>query len=282
LTLAGAWIAQGLELPGDADDPVWAHLLIEAARQAGQDRPEALYEGADPCALLDLDMLARRREAISSQRAATVPDAYGEGGTIYLCAVDRDRLGVSLTQSNFKGWGSGVIVPRSRIFLHNRGAAFSLEPGHPAEYRSGRRPPHTLSPAAVTRSDGSLHSVIGTMGGDSQPQVLLQLLAHVLRAGQFPAEALAAPRWVLSAPSNSVGSSADLRTGPWGGGTVDVQVEGHAPPGWDDALRRRGHKVLRIEPFSHRAGHAHLITVTDDYLSGAADPRTLGGEAATW
>ena len=282
LTLAGAWIAQGLELPDDPDDPAWAHLLIEAARQAGQDRPEVLYEGADPSALLDLDMLARRRAAINPQRVATVRDACGEGGTIYLCAVDRDRMGVSLTQSNFIGWGNQVIVPGSRIFLHNRGAAFTLKPGHPAEYQPGRRPPHTLSPAAVTASDGSLHSVIGTMSGDSQPQVLLQLLARVLHARQSPADALAAPRWVLSGPPTRAGSSPDLSTGPWGGEAVDVQLEGHAPPDWDEDLRRRGHRVLRVEPFSHNAGHAHLITITDDHLCAAADPRTLGGDAAAW
>ena len=87
--------------------------------------------------------------------------------------------------------------PGTGIFLHNRGIGFSLEPGHPAELAPGRRPPHTLSPLLVTDPDGALAAVLGTMGGDSQPQVLLQLLARLLLHGQSPGRAVSAPRWTL-------------------------------------------------------------------------------------
>src|SRR5207302_4871791 len=123
-------------------------------------------------------------------------ERYAAGGTIYLCAVDSDRMGVSLIQSNASGWGAGIVEPATRIFLQDRGIGFSLEPGHPAEYGPGRRPPHTLSPALVTNGD-DLDTVLGTMGGDSQPQVLLQLLARLLAAGQTPAAAVAGGRWRL-------------------------------------------------------------------------------------
>ena len=184
LTLAGAWMAAGLPLPDDPSDPLWAHLTIEAARQAGFDRLEVLHEHADGAALLAESRLAPRRDAVGAPRATDLGANVDAGGTIYLCAVDADRMGVSLIQSNAAGWGSMLIVPGVRIFLQNRGLGFSLEPGHPAEYGPGRRPPHTLAPALVTTLQDELTMTIGTMGGDSQPQVLLQLLARLLHNGQ--------------------------------------------------------------------------------------------------
>jgi gamma-glutamyltranspeptidase len=89
---------------------------------------------------------------------------------MYMCAVDGDRMGVSLIQSNAADFGAHVFEPNTRISLQNRGLGFSLEPGHPAEYGPGRRPPHTLSPALVTRPDGTLAIVLGSMGGDTQPR----------------------------------------------------------------------------------------------------------------
>jgi gamma-glutamyltranspeptidase/glutathione hydrolase len=284
LTLAGAWIASGLPLPGDPGDPEWAHLLVEAARQAAYDRPLVLHEGADGAALLDPGRLAPRREAIAREGAAALGDAYAGGGTVAVVAVDGDRDGVALLQSNASGWGSQVVVPGVRIFLHDRGVGFSLSPGHPAEYGPGRRPPHTLSPALVTRADGSLHSVAATMGGDSQPQILLQLLARTLQVGQSPGPAMAAGRWALAtrAPLDAdEHATAGFRT--WkGGGEVTVSVEGHAPGDWSPGLSERGHHVERVEAFDHGFGHAQLITVSRDHLAGASDPRARGGAAAAW
>ena len=275
LTLASAWIADGLPLPGgadDPDDPVWAHLLIEAARQAGFDRIEVLHEGADGNALIAPDRLAPRRAAIDPDRAAALgrSEKYAAGGTIYLGAVDRDRMGVSLIQSNASGWGAGIIEPATRIFLQDRGIGFSLEPGHPAEYGPGRRPPHTLSPALVTRGDNDdFDAVIGTMGGDSQPQILLQLLARLLVNGQSPGPAMAAARWSLGFGF----STWDDR------GEVEVQIEGHAPERWDATLVQRGHRVNRVEPFTGAFGHAHLIVNHGDHLAAASDPRPRNGAA---
>src|SRR4051794_23612284 len=88
LTLAGAWIADGLDLPADPDDPLWAHLLIEAARQAGHDRIEVLHELADGAALLDEAELTRRRGQIDRGHCVPLGGSFRSGGTIYLCAVD--------------------------------------------------------------------------------------------------------------------------------------------------------------------------------------------------
>ena len=275
LTLAGAWIAAGLPLPDDPDDPRWAHLLVEAARQAAHDRVDVLHEHADGRALLAAERLAPRRHAVDPDRAAVLADSYTGGGTIHLCAVDDDRMGVSLIQSNAAGWGSSLVEPNTRIFLQNRGIGFSLVPGHPAEYGPGRRPPHTLSPALVTESDGALTAVIGTMGGDGQPQVLLQLLARLLHSGQAPGTAVGAGRWVLEGGGTAFDTWAAR-------GTVTVRLEGNAPSQWADGLRARGHTVETAEAFSHAFGHAHVIEVADDHLAGASDPRARGGAAVAW
>jgi gamma-glutamyltranspeptidase / glutathione hydrolase len=274
LTLAGAWIASGLDLPSDPDDAGWAHLLIEAARQAAYDRLAVLHEAADGTSLLDPVRLAPRLAAVDTLQAARLGDTYAEGGTIALTAVDEERLGICVVQSNAAGFGSHLIVPGLRIFLQNRGVGFSLEPGHPGEYRPGRRPAHTLCPTAVTNPDGTLAGVLGTMGGDSQPQILLQLLARWLVGREAPGDAVAAGRWAMAATGEGGGFDT------WRGrGVVRVLLEGHAAPGWHDGLKARGHVVVDQHPFSHGFGHAHLISVDGDHLAGGSDPRPRFGAA---
>ena len=274
LALAGAWIAEGLDLPERPADPRWAHLLIEAARQSAWDRLGVLHEEADGMALVDSRRLAPRRARISNDRVSSPGGTYRAGGTIALCAVDADRMGICLLQSNAAGFGSHIVVPGVGIFLHNRGIGFSLEAGHPAEYGPRRRPPHTLSPIAVTAPDGGLAAVTGTMGGDSQPQILLQLLARVLHAGEDPGMAVAAPRWALA--SDEPGTGFDT----WRGrGGVRVLVEGHAPERWDTGLRQRGHRVQRTAAFSSEFGHAHYVAACEDHLAAASDPRARSGAA---
>jgi gamma-glutamyltranspeptidase/glutathione hydrolase len=100
-------------------------------------------------------------------------------------------MGVSLINSNASGFGSGLVEQRTGINLHNRGLGFSLMRGHESELAAGRQPPHTLCPALITRKDNSLLSVLGTMGGDAQPQIILQLITRLLRssgAARTPAE----------------------------------------------------------------------------------------------
>lgn len=269
LTLAGAWIASGLPLPHGSADALWAHLLIESARFAAYDRIDVLHEHADGVALLAADRLSPRRDEISVKKAAVLGDGYRDGGTIYLCAVDDDRMAVSLIQSNARGFGSGLAEPSTGIFLQNRGIGFSLVPGHPAEYGPGRRPPHTLAPALVTDAALRFDMVLGTMGGDSQPQVLLQLLARLLGGGENVGDAVAAPRWILS------GGGAGFDT--WDArGQVQVWLEDGAP--WAEGLRARGHDVHDGAGMP-TAGHAHVIRVVGDALEAASDPRALAGAA---
>lgn len=256
-------VLDGLDLPHSPGHAGWAHTLAGAARAAAHDRVALLHEHATG---LVTDAEIERRRALAGRADPTVPAA--DGDTTYLCAVDGDGLGVSLIQSNASGFGSFLFEPRTGINLHNRGIGFSLEPGHPAEYGPGRRPPHTLTPALVTRPDGSLRSVVGTMGGDAQPQILLQVITRLLRHGQTPGEAIAAPRW------------------RFGSGTgFDTWHDGHPPvieledgTGWHDGLASLGHRVRQVPGGAF--GHAHLIDVLPDgMLAGASDPRARTGAA---
>ncbi|HUF33623.1 MAG TPA: gamma-glutamyltransferase [Acidimicrobiales bacterium] len=270
LALAGAAIASGLDLPDDPDDPAWAHLLSEAARVAGADRLEVLFDGANGHALLDGEQMARRRATIDPARRSAPGAPTAGGGTIYLCAVDGEGMGVSLIQSNAAGWGAHLVVPGTGIFLQNRGIGFSLAAGHPAELAPGRRPPHTLLPVLVTGDDGSLVAVLGTMGGDIQPQVVLQLLARILHHGESPGRAVGGSRWSLG----------DGGFTTWeGAGPQPTTIEASAPDSWEQGLASLGHDVVRARPGAN-LGHAHAIVVgPDGMLAGAADPRALTGAA---
>jgi gamma-glutamyltranspeptidase/glutathione hydrolase len=281
LTLAASWIAAGLDLPADPDDPEWAHLLIEAAKQAGHDREEVLHAEADTAGMLDPARLAARRDAIGD-RASTLEAPTAPGGTIHLNVVDGDGLTIAFTQSNAAGFGAHIVEPNTGIFLQNRGLGFNLREGHAAEYQPGRRPPHTLSPAVVTTADDRPVIALGTMGADSQPQVLLQLLARMLGAGQPPEVAVAAPRWILAGDE-------DASFAVWRGRPASrVKVEGHAPEAWIEGLRARGHQVELLDEFAYDAGHAHSIVVTaagdtdETYLRGASDPRVPTADALGW
>ncbi len=290
LTLAGAWVAEAAGLGTDPDEARWAHLLVECWRAVGYDRPEVLFDGADGEALLRRGRLDAAAARIDGRRAAppdVVPGSgraapavarFGDGDTTHLCAMDGDGLGISLTQSNALDFGSHLVEPSTGVFLHNRGVGFSLLAGHPAEVAPGRRPPHTLSPMLVTEPDGTLTHVVGAMGGDAQPQIISQLLARLLRCGQDPATAIAAPRLTLDAPA----------AGPfrlWWGEDLTVLVEADAPPAWLADLAGHGHRVRTIRSFDPVAvGCAQIIAAEHSAdgtlrLVGASDPRSPEGGA---
>ncbi len=275
LTLLGAAMAAGLHLPERPEDGAWAHLLVEAARAAAHDRPAFLHEHADAGPLLAAPAVAARRDRIDAEHRSPLALPVGAGDTMFLCAVDADRMGVSLIQSNCSGFGNFVFEPSTGIGLHNRGIGFSLQAGHPAEYGPGRRPPHTLAPAMVTHPDGSLRACVGTMGGDAQPQVLLQLLTRYLHHGGSPGAVIGAPRFALT---GSAASGFDTWNDPDG---VRVEVEAAAGEEWVQGLSQRGHEVKVVDGVVGTFGHAHLIEVTPDgMLGGAADPRALTGAAS--
>jgi gamma-glutamyltranspeptidase/glutathione hydrolase len=230
LALAGAWIADQVGVPEDPDDDAWAFVLVEAARQAAHDRVAVLHDRADGAALLSPGRLGPRAAAIRAQAGRGLADVYRDGDTTYLCAVDADRAGVSLIMSNAASFGSHLMLSERGIFLHNRGMGFSVQEGHPAELGPGRRPPHTLSPLAVTRDDGALDAVIGSMGGDAQPQIVLQLLARTLITGEDAGTAVGAPRWSLTREASTGFDVWETSEPPI------VALEHDAPAAWQDGM----------------------------------------------
>lgn len=259
LLLRSAAIASGLSLP-EPEHPGWAHLLIEASRASAADRDQVWHEGSDGPSLIAADRIAAARARISEQRAQGPAPAAIPGDTVSLCVVDGERMAVSMLESNFVGWGSMLFAPGVGVALHNRGASFSLQPGHPAEYGPGRRPPHTLAPALLTGAGGALEGALATRGGHIQPQVMLQVLARVYTASQSPGEVIAAGRWALCGDQ--------------------VALEGHAPDRWFDGLIARGHRVLRRPSFGEEFGQAQLILRRGDHLAAASDPRSETWAAA--
>ena len=271
LTVAAAVLADDVGVPPDPGTAEWAHVLIECAAAAGHDRPGRLHDLADGDQLVGV--IGGRSALIDRSRHGTWAAPGAAGDTTYLCTADADGMAVSLIQSNAAGFGSWLVEPATGINLHNRGLGFSLTPGHPAELRPGARPPHTLSPALATGPDGMV-AVLGTMGGDAQPQIVLQLAARLFHHRQTPYEAVTAPRWVLHGET----SGFDTWTGAHGPG---VLIEGDAPIDWAPGLVDRGHRVT-IRPAGEGGfGHAHAIVGRSGAWAVAADPRTVIGSAGT-
>lgn len=274
LGLLSAAISELLSLPRDPTNHDYAHILIEASRLAGFDRIDRLFDGADVRSLLSQDEIERRASLFSAKATISLPESYLKGDTTAITAIDEAGLGVVLIQSNAAGFGAHILTPSTQVFLHNRGIGFNLIPMHKGELRKQTRPPHTLSPIIATDKDGGLRALIGSMGGDAQPQILLQLLTRVLHCGQSSAEAVAGGRFILTSRKARLASG--FATWKESGRTT-VKLEESCPSNWANDLASLGHDVS-IDLGEHRQyGHAHVLIKHDEYLEGAADPRSLGG-----
>lgn len=253
-------IVDGSPLPPDAADR--QHLLVEAMTLALADRernvsdPDAM--AVPPSTLLGDEWVGERRLLIDPRHAvATALGAGTPGDTAYLCACDADGLLVSLIQSNFLAFGSGVHVPDWGINLNNRGSSFSLDPASVNVLAPSKLPMHTLAPAMALR-DGEPCLVFGSMGGDAQAQVHLQLLAHIVDDGVDPQLAIDAPRWRV-----------EIRSG-------ELLAERRFPSDLLDELRARGHVVRETPSLDSGMGHAHAILPTPGGYAVATDPRAEG------
>jgi gamma-glutamyltranspeptidase/glutathione hydrolase len=248
------------QLPPDGPDR--HHLLIEAMKLALADRdahltdPDHMRIRAED--LLAEEWIAGRVRSIDPRRAGhPTPGRVALGGTAYMCAADSQGMFVSLIQSNWMGFGSGVTVPDWGINLHNRGAYFSLDPGHVNVIAPRKRTAHTLIPAMALHS-GRPWLIFGSMGGDGQAQTHLQLLTRIVDDGEDAQRAISAPRWLVSPEDWSVLAEPDFG------------------PAWIDDLRGRGHALSATTPLDPLMGHAHAIVVEDNGLGGATDPRAEG------
>jgi gamma-glutamyltranspeptidase/glutathione hydrolase len=250
---------------GAARELDWTHLAIEALKEAFDVRdarfaePAAMRASIDD--LLTPPALAALRARIDPQQARPRLRTADRGGTIAIVAVDAERRAVSLIESLYMNFGSGLVARGTGVFLHNRGAYFSLEAGHPNELGGRKRPLHTLSPGMVLR-DGFPEFVYGTMGGDGQPQTQVQLIHGVYERGMSVQQAIDAPRFVYGRDSDSAFADS-------------VRVESRFEPAFVAGLRERGHQVDVLGPYENVLGHAHAIVVDRERgtLAGGADPR---------
>ncbi|MEJ2290473.1 MAG: gamma-glutamyltransferase family protein [Deinococcales bacterium] len=252
------------DLEPDSADAL--HLEIEAMKLAFADLyrhvadPDSMQ--VTPQALLDPGYLEERAQLIDPKRAASPrPGVPGRGGTVYLCAADAGGRMVSYIQSNFQGFGSGVVVPGTGISLQNRGAGFVLEPDHPNRVGGAKRPFHTIIPGFVTRGGEPL-AAFGVMGGAMQAQGHLQVMLRTLLYGQNPQAAIDAPRWQVLQD----------------GATIAIE-RGYEARVYHD-LEERGHVVLRDPRVASGdrffgGGQAIWRLRGGGYL-GASDPRREG------
>jgi gamma-glutamyltranspeptidase len=248
------------------------HAYVEAKHRAWAERDRHItdprFYDVPVSHFLDKQVAARYRADIDMERASNPASLPSEDGdTVYLCAVDRDGMAVSLIQSVYNNFGSGVVAPEAGVLFQNRASAFSLDPDDANSLQAGKRPRHTLIPAMILR-DGTPEVVFGTMGADGQAQTQLQLLLGMVDLELEPQDALEVPRWRSTVDPD---------------GRVWVLVEPAIGGDTIDGLRARGHEVVLSDQWDSALGHAQAIRIDRErgVLIGGADPRG-DGIAAGW
>ncbi len=249
-------ILENIDLPAlGYGSPAYYHHILEALKLAFAD---GFAHIADPrhvpvpiAQMLDKAYAAERRKLIGPRALTNALSGLPRGGTVYLTVIDKDRNACSLINSVFYDFGSGVIVPKTGVVLHNRGALFSLDESHPNALAPGKRPFQTIIPAMAFK-DGKLWSSFGVMGGHIQPQGHTQVMVNAIDFGMNPQQALDAPRVVWRFENS-------------------ISVE---PPINDRALADLGHDVIPGNGF----GGGQMIVIDPDSgaLLGGSDPRKDG------
>ena len=247
------------------EDPLALHLMWEAMKLSLRDalayvaEPAAMVGGVGSADLLDDGYLKERAALIDPSRAQDFGSgAPKRGGTVYLAAADSSGMMVSYIQSNYAGFGSGVVVPGTGIHLQNRGLGFTLEPGHPNEVGGGKRPFHTIIPGFLTEN-GAPRMAFGVMGGPMQAQGHLQMVLRTQVWGQDVQTAADAPRWRVTEG-------------------LGVACETSMPKDALDTLSALGHEITLETPDSAFGfGGAQLIHRLDSGVyAGGSDPRKDG------
>lgn len=240
------------------------HKQLEAMKLAFVDGQRYVtdprYMKVTPAELLSKEYAARRRALIGREAIQPQFGRPASGGTVYLCAADGEGNMVSYIQSNYQGFGSGVVVPGTGIALHNRGFNFTLDPERENCLAPGKKPYHTIIPGFLSK-DGQAVGPFGVMGGFMQPQGHVQVVMNTVDFGMNPQEALDAPRW------------------QWVG-DKRVEFEMSFPAAAVEELTRRGH-MTTVQPEDLTFGRGQIIWRNQEgTLAGASEPRTDGVVAA--
>jgi gamma-glutamyltranspeptidase/glutathione hydrolase len=254
-------ILEGYDLKALAHNSAeYLHLLTEAKKLAYADRARHI---ADPAfyqapldRLLSKDYAAELRKRIDPNRVLEQTASGPRGGedTVFLTVVDKDRNAISLIQSIFSAFGSGLVAGDTGIVLHNRGAGFSFDPNHPNKIEGGKRPFHTLVPGMVLR-DGRPWMTFGVMGGDMQAQGHVQVLLNIIDFGMDVQRAGEMPRFRHFDSGLALESAIGEET--------------------RSALKAKGHQIT-ISPGMFGGYQAIMIDPKTGVLSGGSDPRKDG------
>ncbi|HZU62470.1 MAG TPA: gamma-glutamyltransferase [Novosphingobium sp.] len=247
------------------------HALVEATKQAflWRDRhcgdPAYMDEAAQDL-LDDEPRIAAMAAAIDPARALPWPQPSQQGDTVWFGAADKDGMVVSLIQSTYFEFGSGLVLPQTGITWQNRGASFRLAESGWNALKPGRKPFHTLNPALARFDDGRVMAY-GTMGGEGQPQTQAAVFSRHVWHGLPLADAIAAPRWLLG------------RT--WGEDSTSLKLEEGFAPELYAQLAAAGHQVEILPACNSTMGHAGaVLRHPDGLIEGASDPRCDGMAAA--
>jgi gamma-glutamyltranspeptidase len=242
------------------------HLLIETVKLAYADRDRWIgdpeHARVPVAALLDKAYARRRRGVFDPRKAQAQGWGDPEGDTTGFVVADGAGNLISVIQSVFHSFGSGVIPPGTGIVLHNRGGHFSLDPTHPSRLEPRKRPFHTLTASIVSRGERPMVG-FATMGGNGQAMFHAQALTNLLDYSMDVQEAIERPRFLIGA--FLPGEPDDI-----------IRLESRVPRRVMAALERRGHRIRPAPEFFHKVGHAHGIVVGDGVLMGGADPRGDG------
>lgn len=256
-------ILNGFE-PSPLDDPLGVHRQIEATKLAFIDGlryiADPRYMEVSPEEMLSPEYAAARRKLIGQTAIEPAPGNPKNPGTVYLCAADNEGNMISYIQSNYAGFGSGVVVPGTGIALQNRGKGFSLDPESPNAAAPGKRPYHTIIPGFLTK-DGKPVGPFGVMGGFMQPQAHVQVMTKLIDCGLNPQACIDAPRWLWTAGK-------------------EVHVETEFSTYLADSLAQRGHKIV-FDTNRGGFGKGQMILRTPfGTLIGGTEPRCEGACAA--
>ena len=238
------------------------HYQIEATRIAYAEIERHLADIdhmiVTPDQLLDSEYLRQHASSINRESANPSPTTLGAGSdTVYLSTADESGMMVSMIQSNYNGFGSGIVIPETGISMQNRGSGFTLEPGHPNQVAGGKRPYHTIIPGFVcSNKTGEPIMSFGVMGGHMQAQGHLQMMVRIFLHNQNPQAASDAPRWHLR--EDGV-----------------VCLERGFDPTVVRGLIERGHDIKAENP-EHIFGGAQLIYRLDDGYCAGSDHRKEG------
>ncbi|NET39614.1 MAG: gamma-glutamyltransferase [Cyanothece sp. SIO1E1] len=248
--------------------PDYYHLMVEATKLAFADRDRWL---SDPNFtqiplqhLISHEYAEQQRSRLDLAQAQFYGSAVDYGDTTYSAIVDAAGNAVSMIQSLYFDYGCGVVAGETGVVLQNRGAFFSLDAAHINRLEPKKRTFHTLIPAMVLNGPGQPTVVLGTMGGEGQPQTQIALLTRVIDFGFDPQSAIDWPRWLYG------------RT--WGETASDLLLEQRIPIDIRSELAQRGHSVRAVAAWSEKMGHAHMIMIDPEtgMLRGGADPRSDG------